>query len=134
MNLIYKSYNLINKMFVIDQIECVCCNDVLFVESIDSESDSQDYNYSCDSYSYNYNDDDRLDHQFVKYKEMYLYNEEYYCMDCLICCEDCNKYIEKYNDTYDYCENCFKKALIKNTYNDITKIFPMEIVDMIMKL
>ena len=45
-----------------------------------------------------------------------------------------NKYIEKYNDTYDYCENCFKKALIKNTYNDITKIFPMEIVDMIMKL
>lgn len=97
-------------MFTID---CISCYKILYVEFINSFEDEHAVS--------------------LTYYDYYLHNNEYYCMGCLMFCKRCNiSIIEKNNDTHDYCLECYKKFLIKNTYNDITKKLPVELIDIIL--
>lgn len=67
------------------------------------------------------------------FRQLYIIESHMYCLDCLKRCRTCVVYILKSHDV-DYCKHCdriVKRRLIRNSYSDITKKLPPEIVDMI---
>ena len=96
----------------IDRVYCVNCECLLFIEYFDSKiNDLNHYVFSENIY----------------------YNTGFFCTYCIMPCNTCNVYVE-YDDIIDgCCESCYKKNMIKNTYNDIIKKLPVELVDCIMK-
>lgn len=99
-------------MIETDRIECVVCNKILFTINYIKETD--DFNQ-------------------INYDEFILYNNQFFCIDCIKECKKCLIFIDEYNNINNYCVKCYKKIIIKNTYNDITKTFPVELVDHIVK-
>ena len=101
-------------MFEIDRIICNCCYDVLYIQYID-EIREEEYEQT--------------------YKKIIVCDTGYYCEGCVMECTGCDMYIEKDINcgTGGTCDICFKKSLIKSTYNNITKTLPVELIDMLLK-
>lgn len=102
------------------KINCKNCDKLLYIECSEiCNHFTQDSSISCDRH--------------YVFSTILSCNGDLFCEKCIIFCKNCNSRLEKKNDTDDYCKKCFIKTLIKNTYNDITKEFPIELVDMILE-
>lgn len=70
------------------------------------------------------------------YESIFTFDGCLYCNQCVRKClnDKCDDYISKHDNVFinDYCNDCEKWFMIKNTCNDITNKLPVELVNMIL--
>jgi hypothetical protein len=101
-------------MFKVLQIDCENCNFCMYSEYLNDYDETVSFSYGG---------------------EVFCFDDYLYCNKCVRKClnDECDNYVSKKDNKFinDYCEDCEKCFLIKQTCNDITSKLPVELVNMI---